>query len=433
MDAPQNEVNVLKPRSVHQHPNTPWRKVKTPLGSLEDAVKMFGAVTLENWTKGHKGIIGHRGYPHTSEDGKIFPESTEGAFVLSINVGIGTMETDAAPIDQDEEVRLFHDLTGKRWTEQDAPVERMDFSRPVPYVLRRNDLKAGTLGEIVITSDQFVLTLKDLVRIGKKAQEDARDRGQDLTVRWLIDCRNTSAPFTIRDVMRLTKSERNFFYIQLLNFGIKGYQDLSGQVAHLSVAEGWEDLKYVLSPNFDGLHIVAGVAQIDLSPDKHLEANKMWVEDLANNLNVYGLHAPRTGAADDWENGGGPFDVTTLSVEDLLPYHKDRITKGLQDHWRVIKPSLPLISPSAVPTITKDGKHYVSTWADPTILKELDPDHSPKDYYGLQLSDAAKHVIKWHADFVLTDHIPQTAYDLSFHVADLGMTEYYKSLIEPSY
>ncbi len=67
------------------------------------------------------------------------------------------------------------------------------------------------------------------------------------------------------------------------------------------------------------------------------------------------------------------------------------------------------------------------------ILAKLDPEHVPKDYYAIQLGDAAKHITEWGADYVLTDNIPQTAFDLAFHVDKLGKTEFYRSLLDPQF
>ncbi|KAH9477299.1 hypothetical protein JR316_0009503 [Psilocybe cubensis] len=428
---PASEVNALRRRDVEGHEGKEYSQINTPLGPLPDVIRMFGKPALEEFVQGTYGVLGHRFFPYVDEKGGVHPENSWGAARNNISYGISGAETDVVPNYTDDDVYVFHDRTGGRWTAQMVLAEYMTHEPRTELVMRAHDLERGRFGVILQNTGEFVMNIAKLAELCHQLDAHSKAQLWDLKIRVILDCRDSSAPQTIRQVMRLAKEDRDFFYIQLLNFCIKDFADLKKQVDDLGVkGQWWNELAYIISPNLDGLSVIAGVKHEELRVGLHLESNKTWVKDLADNLRTVALHAPRNGAAEDLENGTGPFKIATLADKDLHIFHADAISKALQLYWREIRPNQPTMSPSPAPTITRNNEHYASTWTDPMRIVKMDPQNRPRDYYSLQSADAARHCIDWNADYVLTDNIPNTCYQLAMHAAKFNQAHLYRNRIQ---
>lgn len=374
--------------------------VPTKLGTVREVLKMIGAITPENWQPGQKGIIAHRGLPSQSEEGEMAPECTIRSLQRAYDLGLMCSEADSS-VDAVKAVQYFHDKNLIGWTLVRAPIEEVDISSLSP------DLKQYVLYEIVDgkrtgkyrTIDQYIASLRDIGALLRG------NPGQ----RMLNDCRDNDPPAVAAAISHLPKEERKAHIVQVLSFCLRyDAKDFIKRAEQAGAAPNWkEEVQIVPSPHPHALTIVADIHASDLALKKVLEPNWRWMKSFVDEgLLVVGFHIPRTGAALDYEHDKLAYfkGRQITSYPDIAPFIQDKAEEQLQMRAKECYPEIPIISPSARPTWSKDGQHFLSGFHNPDVLTKLDPDNNPGNHYFLQASVPANHY-KLGVDIVVCDDV----------------------------
>ncbi|MBP2568493.1 MULTISPECIES: hypothetical protein [Agrobacterium] len=376
--------------------------VPTDMGTVREVLKMIGAITPKNWQPGQKGIIAHRGLPSMSAKGEMAPECTLLAFQWAYDLGLLCSEADSS-VDARKAIHYFHDKNLIGWTSVRGAIAETDISLlshdQKQYV--HYEIQDGQRTGEFQRTDQYIASLHDIGKLIKRNPEQVL----------LDDCRDDDPPYVAAAVSHLPPQEREGHIVQILSFRIRDAKHFIQLVEQNDPAPDWkETVMIVPSPHPHALSIIAEKHGSDMTVGNVVGPNWIWMKSFVDaGLRVVGFHTPRTGAALDYVNDTLAHfkgrEVTTHP--NLAPFIQDKAEEQLQMRAKEQYPHIPIISPSARPTWSKDGNHYLSGFHDPDVLTEMDL-NKPIPHYFLQASEPANHYTLG-VDIVVSDDVYSAA------------------------
>lgn len=399
-------LNAFRRPTIRGYEELDVLDVPTNQGSVRDVLRKAGAVTLDNWQPGQKGIIAHRGLPGVTADGKIAPECSVLAFQQAYDFGLQCSEGDSS-VDGRKNLYWFHDKDLIGWLTVRGVIEETDLSslsrEQLEYVAY--EIVAGKRTGKYQRTGQYVASLRDVRDLLN------RNFGQSL----LDDCRDRDPPVVAAYISHLPPKEKEKHYVQILPFDLwRPAQYFIERVEQNNPAPDWkETVKLVPSPHPHALAIVAGIRPADMTVDKLVEANWLWMKSYVEaGLQVKGFHIPRNGAALDYVNDNlAHFKGRKITTHpDLAPFIQDKAEEKLQLLVKEHYPHLPVVSPSARPSWSENGEHYLSGFHNPDVLTKLDLD-KPAPYYFLQAAVPSNH-FRLGVDILVCDDVNGAAFSL---------------------